>query len=262
MLRRCFVGTIGLGFVVAAQAPAFAWSDSKYGHQPVVPPSVSASRCLHGQPVSFTSGGFSAGKTVTVKDNDEAVGSAPVGPDGVFSINVKMSHCGANRLTAVGTSPDGSTATVAAAVDGICGGATSAAIAGTADSTSDTNSGDVNGTEVAAPPAEVAGETGVAASTSVAGTSASAATTSATPETTAATPETTAATAGSTGAAGITETSGPAGGTTSPVTATALPRTGSDVVGPAAVTGTALLLLGGTAVVVSRRRRQVEQAAE
>src|SRR5664280_3282826 len=218
MLRRCFVGTIGLGLFVAAEAPAFAWSGSEYGYgnQPVVPPSVSASRCLHGQPVSFTSGGFSAGKTVTVKDNDEAVGSAPVGPDGVFSINVKMSHCGANRLTAVGTSPDGSPATVAAAVDGICGGATSAAIAGTADSTSDTNSGDVNGTEVAAPPAEVAGVTGVAASTSVAGTSASAATTSATPETTAATPETTAATAGSTGAAGITETSGSAGGTTAP----------------------------------------------
>ena len=257
MLRRCFVGTIGLGLVVAAEAPAFAWSGSEYGYgnQPVVPPSVSASRCLHGQPVSFTSGGFSAGKTVTVKDNDEAVGSAPVGPDGVFSINVKMSHCGANRLTAVGTSPDGSTATVAAAVDGICGDVASAVIAGTADSTSDTNSGDVNGTEVAAPPAAGAGETGVAASTSVAGTSASAATTSATPETTE-------ATAGSTGAAGITETSGPAGGTTSPVTATALPRTGSDVVGPAAVTGTALLLLGGTAVVVSRRRRQAEQAAE
>src|SRR5664280_2219656 len=257
MLRRCFGGTIGLGLVVAAEARAFAWSGSEsgYAHQPVVPPSVSASRCLHGQPVSFTSGGFSAGKTVTVKDNDEAVGSAPVGPDGVFSINVKMSHCGANRLTAVGTSPDGSTATVAAAVDGICGDVASAAIAGTAGSTSDTNSGDVNGTEVAAPPAAVAGVTGVAASTSVAGTSASAATTSATPETTAAaTPET--------GAAGITETSGPAGGTTSPVTATALPRTGSDVVGPAAVTGTALLLLGGTAVVVSRRRRQAEQAAE
>src|SRR5664280_2529964 len=255
MLSRCFVGTIALGLVVAAEAPAFAWSGSKYGNQPVVPPSVSASRCLHGQPVSFTSGGFSAGKTVTVKDNDEAVGSAPVGPDGVFSINVKMSHCGANRLTAVGTSPDGSTATVAAAVDGICGDVASAVIAGTADSTSDTNSGDVNGTEVAAPPAAGAGETGVAASTSVAGTSASAATTSATPETTA-------ATAGSTGAAGITETSGSAGGTTSPVTATALPRTGSDVVGPAAVTGTVLLLLGGTAVVVSRRRRQAEQAAE
>src|SRR5664280_1265535 len=213
MLSRCFVGTIALGLVVAAEAPAFAWSGSKYGNQPVVPPSVSASRCLHGQPVSFTSGGFSAGKTVTVKDNDEAVGSAPVGSDGVFSINVKMSHCVPNRLTAVGTSPDGSTATVAAAVDGICGGATSAAIAGTADSISDTNSGDVNGTEVAAPPAEVAappaevaGVTGVAASTSVAGTSASAATTSATPETTA-------TTAGSTEAAGITGTSGPAGGT-------------------------------------------------
>jgi len=255
MLRRCFVGTIGLGLVLAAEAPAFAWSGpEQYGHQPVVPPSVSASRCLHGQPVSFTSGGFAAGKTVTVKDNDEAVGSAPVGPDGVFSINVKMSHCGANRLTAVGTSPDGSTATVAAAVDGICGDVASAAIAGTAGSTSDANSGDVNGTEVAAPPAAVAGLTGGTASTSVAGTSASAATTSATPETTA-------ATAGSTEAAGITETSGPAGGTTSPVTATALPRTGSDVVGPAAVTGTALLLLGGTAVVVSRRRRQTDSAA-
>src|SRR5664279_1915285 len=184
MLRRCFVGTIGLGLVVAAQAPAFAWSGSEqYGNQPVVPPSVSASRCVHGQPVSFTSGGFSAGKTVTVKDNDEAVGSAPVGPDGVFSINVKMSHCGANRLTAVGTSPDGSTATVAAAVDGICGDVASAAIASTADSTSDTNSGDVNVTEVA-PPAAVAGLTGGTASTSVAGTSASAATTPATPETT------------------------------------------------------------------------------
>src|SRR5664280_636563 len=255
MLRRCFVGTIGLCLVVVAEAPAFAWSGPEYGQQPVVPPSVSASRCVHGQPVSFTSGGFSAGKTVTVKDNDEAVGSAPVGPDGVFSINVKMSHCGANRLTAVGTSPDGSTATVAAAVDGICGDVASAAIAGTAGSTSDTNSGDVNGTEVAAPPAAVAGVTGGTASTSVAGTAASAATTSATPETTA-------ATAGNTGAAGITETSGPAGGTTSPVTATALPRTGSDVVGPAAVTGTALLLLGGTAVVVSRRRRPAEQAAE
>src|SRR5664280_2761268 len=240
MLSRCFVGTIALGLVVAAEAPAFAWSGSKYGNQPVVPPSVSASRCLHGQPVSFTSGGFSAGKTVTVKDNDEAVGSAPVGPDGVFSINVKMSHCGANRLTAVGTSPDGSTATVAAAVDGICGDVASAAIAGTAGSTSDANSGDANVTEVA-PPAAVAGLTGGTASTSVAGTAASAPTTSGTPGTTA-------ATARSSGAAGITGTSGPAGGTTSPVTATALPRTGSDVVVPAAVAGTALLLLGGTAV--------------
>ena len=45
-------------------------------------------------------------------------------------------------------------------------------------------------------------------------------------------------------------------GAAGPATATALPRTGSSLAVPGALTGTALVLLGGTAVVVSRRRRE------
>ena len=44
------------------------------------------------------------------------------------------------------------------------------------------------------------------------------------------------------------------GGSTSGTTLTALPRTGSDLVVPGAVSGVALVLMGGTGVVVARRR--------